>query len=495
MSPATLICTAHLAPARSGPCVRIAVALLMRNVGSEVCYVPDPLRGTRALALHLRYPSGSSRTHVIGDETPPPGTHLLPINRAVPAGGEAVFDIELTRYLEISSAGRYSLELEFRFADGTTWRSPPLEFERMSPAGSYLSVMAADSAGYGYYAVLWQERGPQCQTVLFDDDGHRHDIEGAEIVAHDMPVGAEVVMSQYPAALPFSEYWLAWIAGGQLGVRFYAHGDPELGMAERQHALPDGLAAARLVQPLLADRVPDEGRPHFTVGMISGEQLNAATLTILRLTPDGGIAAGASVQLPGRPVGSWAISPREGERYFVVALEMAAGFRVVAYSSNAQALLGNMRVWHESAGSLMAGDVRADLEGRTFMGLLVSSNAGRIRVTFAAPGMDDATRFPPRREAVTVPEVVESMCARLDATGRLHLLYTSPSPPMSAVAGQERQRGLLLHYVAPSEAAANWSSARSAALQPWSVRLILRPKLRPFLLAYDVDTGPFRQRI
>jgi hypothetical protein len=489
MSPPGIDCSATVAPPTSGPCVRVTATLVMRNHSGRTLYVPDPLRGTRVLALHLRSPAGQASTHVLGDLPPKPGVRLLPINRAIPMSGEEKFEVELTRYFEVSVAGRYSLVLEYRFDADDVWRSPVLEFERLAPAGTYLTVMAAEAAGYGYHAVLWQEQpSTQIQTVLFEENGQRF-IEDASIISADL--AAEVAMSQYPAASPFAAYWLASIMGRELGVRFFAHGDPSLTLTERRLSLSKVSGMVRLVHPLLADSAPYEGRPCLTLGMLHGE--NAPALTVLRLTPEADIAASASVDLPGQPVGAWAIAPRADERYFLVALMLGEELRLVAFPSDSQDLLGALRVWYSASQvRFLAGDVRADLEGQIFVGLVLQAGTECFRLTFQAPRMSGAGAALVERTPVLLPTTM-GLCGRLDTAGRLHLLYLGSAAP-AAPADQASAR-LRLWYVAASDTLASWSSQRVGGLQPWSVQLILRDNARPVAVAYDIDSGPFLEKI
>jgi hypothetical protein len=488
MSSDSLIFSAVLAPVVSGPRVRIGLILLVRNDGSDVCHIPDPLRSSRTLTLRLKRASGGERIHVIGDEPPIPGVRLLPINRAVPPRGEVNFEMDLAHYFEIPS-GRYSLNLDYRFGADEVWHSPPIHFERLAPAGTYLTVMAAEAAGYGYHAVLWLERRSQrLQAVMFDDDGSRRDVEDAQVVSDDIPIISDAAMSQYPAGQPYTEYWVAWVAAAQLCIRFYAHGDPSLALPQSQHPLPEELSGVRLIHPLLADRIPREGRPPCTIGMLSSDQRGNHVLSIVRLTTDGNIAGSAETILPGRTVGAWAISPHADERLFVLALQTNAGLEIVAYSSDAKTLLGAMRLWHTAGQStLLAGDVRADLEGRTFVGLLVSSGGTQMRVTFAVSGPSLGAVTLPQRDPVAIPSAAEILCARLDGIGRLHIVHS--------ILEEATPLGAVLYHLAPSEPAATSRIERFGAIEPWSVRLIVRPNSRPYLVGYDADTGPFLHRI
>jgi hypothetical protein len=497
MSTDALRCEARLTPAIAGPCVRVALTLAVRNEGLDIAYVPHPYRGGRHLALHLAWPSGRRQTLVVGEQPPMAGRVEIPVNRAVPPGTSVVFESELAWHFDTSQSGRYTLQVEYTLSEGTTWRSPMLEFERAQAAGSFLDVVPIESAAIGYHSVIWLERGQNgTHVLLFDDDGRAPYIANASIVADDLPAGAEIALSQYPAGLPFSEHWFAWIASGQLGVRFYAHGDPELSIDGPRFSFPAGTVEPRFVRPLLADQAPDDGRPGCTIGLLAGDRDDNRALHVIRLAPDGDISATAVASVPGVPIAAWAIAPSAGERYFVLALATAAAVRLVAYPSNPRTLLGAIRHWHTEADSgFRAGDVRATLAGRTLVGLVLSAGTVWVRLTFTVPNAHRTMIENVTREQVSIPPGAKAMRPRLDTTGRLHLLYASPRTPDDSAAPPGVSSDTMLRYLTPSATQACWSSDHLGTVDPSNAHLILRPDSRAVLIAYDSGTGPFLQRI
>lgn len=454
---------------------RAALSITIANDGADPAIVPHPLRGGGgALQLVLRPAGGAERRFSPGEVPPPPGVKQQVANLRVLAGAQETLSFDVAEVFEPLDPGAYEIAVELTWAAGETWLSPSLPFTILPAADTFLDVTPSEAASVGYQAVVWvAPDGGAGRLLRFDEGPYSPKIQGAlPVVA--LPGGAEPALSTAPAGLPQMDRWIAWISGDALHVAYPT--EEESGpVAPRAAPLPPGLTAARLVRPLIAEHAPDDPRPRCTAGLLVTGASGRTELLLADVDRDGGISYSNPVAFEDPVLAAWATAPSSWGRIFVVATASASGIRLVGVAT----------AWGDSPGApvelftvpgdeLLLGDVRADLEKRVWIGLLVRRRGAWARVSFSPPVQDPDEEV--RTEDLQPGARAVPVRVRLDATGGLHTLF---------------REGAALHYVAAGQAASSWSSVKRTSHEA----LLLRPKKAPLLVHQDADSGPSIDRI
>jgi hypothetical protein len=101
-----------------------AIRLTLLQQGQKPVSVPHPLLSTEALLIHVELPSGEERTV----RTPParPGVPRRQAMVTLQPQVMQTFGISMKGVVAPLSAGTYCFVLEYPWASGHIWRSPPL---------------------------------------------------------------------------------------------------------------------------------------------------------------------------------------------------------------------------------------------------------------------------------------------------------------------------------------------------------------------------------
>lgn len=470
--------SAHLSRSAFVPRERVALTLSVQNTGPNVELLPNPSAGGgSSLRLFLTPSKGPQRAFSPGDIPPPHGTQEDIIRLRVLPGASTPIELDVAEAFDPLPPGDYQLTVDYEWAAGQTWSSPALSFTIAPPAATWAGVTPSETARVGHVAIDWvTPDGATSRVLRFDDDRYARVVRGA-IETLTVPLGAELAVSTAPAGLPQMDRWVAYRTGHSLAVAFPTLEDG-LAVAARTTALPPSMSGARLAAPLLAENAPDEPRPRATACLWQPEPGGGASLVLADISADGDISYSAPVVFAEEVLAIWPTTPSPWGRIVVVATRVPQGIHLAGVAAAWGAEPGPPSdIFTIPADELLGGDVRCDLQGKVWIGLVVRRASAWVRASFAVPVQDPANDV--RTEVLGPGPGRTFVRAQLDAHGGVHTLF---------------REGGALFYVPAGASGPLWSSPRIGAKGSREA-LILRPGRPAFLVYHDADTGVTKERL
>lgn len=388
------------------PRERVIVQFAITNRSQRHLSVPDPSRGP-ALRVRLRTPAGEKHFS-IAEAAHEPGVPDIPANWQMPPGARRVFEFDVAALARVAATGSYAVTLDYQMPGAALWKSPEMSFAIAPAAGAFLEVVESESSRKGPYSLLWTEReGASARVLLLPlaMTAELREVWGATALGR-VPAGSAPALSVSPPGQDFPDRWLVWTEGPQLRYLYWAR-DPSAALP------PAGIPAqaeARLVRPPLADAPPASGRPACHVAWLSRARLQRAVIEgggKVRMLPP--------VALGGEAVNAWAVSPRAGERLYVIAFQAGDQSRVESIRCRGETCSAPV-VRFRLPGRVEAGDLR--MAGPDAVAAFALSRpSGWVRVTLRL--VEGAV---PRTEALPPVPAVERASIALDAAGAAPLV-------------------------------------------------------------------------
>ena len=447
----------------------VPLRLTVHNRSAAPIVVPDPTEGGNPLRLYLRFPSGKSVT--ASGERQMPRVPSIPAPAQIPARNQRYFDFDLLRLLPVASPGAYSLRVEYQWRSGAVWRSAEMPFTIGSAAPVFLVVQAGEASRSGRHTVFWGEAAGATQRILSSSFGVQDDpvqLPAAQDIAH-IPADVIPAFSIGAPQSPFPDQWLAWIHDGRLNLLY--HSDSlSMRLAPPPVRLPAGNAS--LIGPLLLHRIPANGRPAVTAGIvISGA--GGSQLQLAEIDSSGRPRWAAPVPLPGQFLKGWATLTGSGLRFFLISERTASELQWTGLFCRAGSPCGPPVALYagNAEGVGIAADVRPGPGGAALIGVLFQRAGTWRRVTLSATPSGQVSQ--PVVEAVLpVCTDASAIQARLDSFGRLGVIYDC--------------RGQVF-YIAPRE-----NSVKPVVVPQTAplLDLAFRPDSRRAVLVYFADNGP-----
>lgn len=498
MTPANLTIVARLDGASFALRERVPLAVVLTNPGVEGVAVPDPFaNASGAMTLVLRRPEGSEQRLSLTEGAAPPGATLQLLNVTVLPGQDTVFRFNVAALFALLSPGDHAITVEYAWAPGQHFRSPALPFHLRPPAvPGFFAVAPTEAASRGYQAVIWAE--PGAATLLYDEGPQVLDAWGARPVA-SIPAGIRPAVSVAAAGQPEMDRWLVWVTGDRTLVATFVSEEPGRQISPQVTPLPASCRSGRLVHPALAGdpirRSPDPGTgsdpdeeparpPAAAVGLLVDGPTGGTDLVLARIEPSGRASFDPAVPVsadvaPDHTLGAWATLPSPGQRVFVLVVPVEAGVLVrgVLLQDGATTPPVAVDLATIRSDEFLLGDVRADLQGRVWIGLLLRRDDRWIRASFTPPVVDPVHDV---RSAELDPDPgARPASVRLDTEGQLHVVYRS--------AGH-------LHYVRPDRNHATWVGTRPAMNSSFE-HIVLREARDAVLVHHDRDLGLVCERM
>lgn len=470
---------------------RIPLIVTLTNTGSSVVRVPDPVASDGdAWALVLTRPDGSATRLPLNQTGVPAGGMRQILMLGVLPSEPLVLRFNVASLFHLIAPGDHSLVVECTLSPGQTYRSSDIPFTLRAPSPpAFFEVAPAEAASRGYQAIVWAEGGSR--ALQFDDGQRPLDPFGAHPVA-SVPAGARPVVSTAVAGQPQMDRWLAWLSADGSLVTTFTTETPGRAVAPRTSPLPPAGAPFHILSPVLADNeysapaadvdadaeTEEEAPappPTASIGLLGAGASGGMDLVLARVDASGAALFERPVpfsQLPPEKVlGAWATSPSVWSRVFVVALPAPSGVLVRGVSIQPRAAVVPVDLATIDADEFLLGDVRCDLRGQVWIGLLVRRGAKWARVSFTPPVRDKDKDL--RTEILDPGPGAQVAAIRLDTEGRLHVVYRASGE---------------LRYAGPGSASYSWARADLAASASHE-HIVLRGPTAATLVYHGRDIG------
>jgi hypothetical protein len=440
---------AQLGGRNFAPHQSVPLRLTVRNRSAIPIFVPNPTTGGNSLRLHLRLPSRQMVSASGYREMP--GVPPIPTPAQIPVNDQRQFDLDLIQLFPIAQAGGYSLQVEFEWKTGSIWRSAELPFTIGSAAPVFLRVEASDASRAGQHAVVWGEREAGSQTILTSTFRVQDDpiqLPPAQEIAR-IPDGLVPAFSTGPPRSPYPDRWVAWIYQGSLNLLY--HSDTvSRRLSPRAVALRSGNAS--VIDPMLIDRIPDQGRPDAAAGIV-GSGPRGAEFQLAEIDPAGKTQLLAPIVLGGRFLGGWATTTTSGVRFFVAAVQTAQDLQFAGISCPGAGACSSSVGLYRTNLELLAADLRPGPNSSALFGVLLKQGSIWRRITFSAGSAGIVVE--PTETVLTPCQGASAVRARLDSGGGLGVVYVcnqevfyAPSRATTAsVAARPGSRVSLLDFV------------------------------------------------
>ena len=445
----------------------LPLRLVIHNLSAAPLSVPVP---TSTIQIHLRLPSGKETSINLADALQEPGVPNIPGSVSVPAHSDRQFEWDVAKLANLDKPGAYSLRVEYAWKTGTTWRSADLPFNLAKPAPKFLTVTPSEASRGGYHTAIWAEQAGDAERVLaseFRIQDANPRIEGAREISR-VPLEAAPALSMEPPQKPFPGRWMAWIRQG----RFYSLYDAQT-PADRTAPNSVSLATANvtLIDPLLANQPPDQGRPGFAAGIVL-RGTEGTQFQLVEVDRNGQARLSPVMSVPGDLIQGWATALDAASRVFVLALQTQNQIQIVETVCPKGRACSTPFTLLRTDGELLGSDIRPGPARQLFVGLLLKQGAGWKRLTLARSASGVASA--PAETSLSACGGATTIKARLDQGGQLGVAY---------LCNQQ------LLYVPPEGNAAT-EIGKSLAGQVKFFDFTFRPNLPPAFLLYSAQTGP-----
>jgi hypothetical protein len=446
---------------------RVPLRLVIHNLSVVPISVSDP---TSSVQIHLRLPSGQETSIDVGHAFRGPGVPDISVPVGVPPHNNRQFEFDVGGLVNLDQPGTYSLRVEYEWRPGATWQSADLPFTLTKPAPMFLTITPSEASRGGYHTAMWAEREGDTARVLaseFRIQDLPPRVEGAREIAR-VPATTIPSLSMEPPQLPFAGRWIAWIREGRL----YTLYDSQMSVERiAPSSVPLPAANSTLIDPLLADQPPGEGRPAVAAGMVL-RGTKGAEFQLAEVDRSGQARFLSPIPLAGDVIRGWATSVNAANRVFVIALQVANQIQVVGISCAKGRACSSPFLLLRTDEGLLDGDIRPGPAQQLFIGLLLKQGANWKRLTLARSASGQVTL--PVETPLRGCDGAVAIKARLDEAGKLGVAY---------LCNQQ------IHYAPPAgnEAA---GIGKPLAEQVKFFELTFRPNLPPAFLLYLAQSGP-----
>jgi hypothetical protein len=331
-----------------------------------------------------------------------------------------------------------------------------------------LEVVANEASASGFHGVGWGDPVGKQSRLLYSTFqlAKPSGTASSAVEIARFPAGSEFTFSTSPAGLPAGQRWIFSSRAGEIGYQFWSREARECIPGQ---TIPFPGLAPRLIHPALAGKAPGTGAPSCVAGLLFASSGSTAFLP-MEILGNGEHRRRQHTDLGRDVVGAWATTLDRDRRVFVFAVQHASKTVVRAITLDLNFSPAITETWLEIEGEFVAGNVLAGMGGGVTVGLIVRRGEHWHAVTFTAPVMN--VRKKEQTLELSAGPGSSDPRARLDGTGRLHLLY---------------KREQTLCYIPGGSAEPTWFSRRAAAAQ--SPQMVIPAGGRAVIIYGDPDDG------